>query len=121
MSRPLAAASLVLLWAFGVAAAEAPTGRPVDLDAPGTLEVLQRSNPAHFERVQKILDGVLGQRDADVPRWIRVAFGGSDVRYAPIVLTSYPPKRRLAFALDGTPYEAVITLTSVRGTIIPAK
>ena len=121
MSRPLAAASLVLLLAFGVAAAEAPTGRPVDLDAPGALEALQRSNPPHFAKIQKILDGVLGQRDADVPRWIQVAFGGSDVRYAPIVLTSFPPRRRLSFALDGTRYETVITLTSVRGTIIPAK
>jgi hypothetical protein len=43
------------------------------------------------------------------------------VNYRPIVLTSYPPKRRLSFALDDTHYLAVITLINVDGAIVPLK
>ena len=85
------------------------------------LEALQHSNPVHYEKVRKILDGVLQQRDAQVPRWIQVNFDGRDVAYGPIVLTSHPPKRRLSFALDTTRYEATIVLTNVTGQIVPAR
>src|SRR5690348_16088436 len=84
-----------------VAAASRPAlARTVDLNAPGALEMLQRSNPAHYEKVRHILDGILQQPDANVPRWIQASFDGRDVTYAPIVMTSLPPRRRLAFALD---------------------
>jgi hypothetical protein len=43
------------------------------------------------------------------------------VKYAPIVLTTHPPQRRLSFALDDTRYEAVVTLTKPRGDIVPLK
>jgi hypothetical protein len=95
--------------------------RLVDLNEAGALEGLQRSNPAHYEKVRKILDGVLQQKDAQVPRWIRTNFDGRDVAYGPIVLTSHPPQRRLSFALDTTRYEATIVLTNVTGAIVPAK
>jgi hypothetical protein len=95
--------------------------RVVDLNEDGALEALQRSNPVHYDKVRKILDGVLRQRDAQVPRWIQTNFDGRDVSYGPIVLTSHPPKRRLSFALDATRYEAIIVLTNVSGEIVPAK
>lgn len=102
-------------------ASTAPSRRVVDLSEPGALEMLHRSNPAHYERVRKILDGILQQPDADVPRWIETNFDGRDVAYVPVVLTSHPPKRRLSFALDATRYEAIIVLTNVRGEIVPAR
>jgi len=95
--------------------------RVVDLNEGGALETLQRSNPAHYDKIRKILDGVQQQRDAQVPRWIQTNFDGRDVSYGPIVLTSHPPKRRLSFALDATRYEATIVLTNVTGEIVPAK
>jgi hypothetical protein len=99
-------------------------GRPrhtVDLDAPGALEALRRSNPGHFEATRRILEGVLQRSDAEVRRWLQVSFGARDVSYAPVVLTSHPPKRRLSFALDDTRYETVLTLTNVRGEIVPLR
>jgi hypothetical protein len=50
-----------------------------------------------------------------------VNFDARDVMYAPIVMTSHPPKRRLAFALDDTRYELVVVLTNVTGAITPAR
>ena len=95
--------------------------RVVDLNEAGALETLQRSNPVHYEKIRRILDGVLQQKDTQVPRWIQANFDGRDVAYGPIVLTSHPPQRRLSFALDATRYEATIVLTNVTGAIVPAK
>ena len=67
------------------------------------------------------MDGVIRQPDATVPRWITVNFNGRDVDYAPVVMTSHPPKRRLSFALDDTRYVTIVTLTNVRGEIVPAR
>lgn len=120
MSRLLAIAGLVVLWS-AAAAADAGPRRTVDLDQPGALQALAQSNPAHYAKIRTIMDGLLQRPDTDVARWIRTTFNARDVAYVPIVLTSHPPKRRLSFALDDTRYEAVVTLTNVRGDIVPAR
>ena len=96
-------------------------GRRVDLNESGALEAVARSNLAHYEKIRRILTGILQQPEASVPRWIQANFDGRDVTYAPVVLTSHPPKRRLSFALDATRYEAIIVLTNVRGDIVPLR
>ena len=121
MPRLVATAVLALLWTAVAAAGDATPRRAIDLNEPGALEALQRSNPTHYEKVRQILEGVLQRPDTDVPRWIQTNFAAHDVSYVPVVLTSHPPKRRLSFALDATRYEAVVTLTNVRGDITPAR
>ena len=121
MSRLLAVAVLVMLWTSVAAAGDATPGRTVNLNEPGALEALQESNPTHYEKVRKILEGVPQQPDAGVPRWMQTNFDAQDVKYLPIVLTSHPPKRRLSFSLDAMRYEAIVILTNVHGEIVPAK
>ena len=121
MPRVLAAALLSLVWVVIASAGDAPSGRAIDLNAPGALEALQSSNPAHYEKIRQILVGVLQRPDAGVARWMRATFDARDVRYVPIVLTSHPAKKRLSFSLDVTRYEAVVVLTNMRGDIVPAK
>ena len=93
--------------------------RTIVLDAPGALEALQRSNPAHFDKIRRMLGGLRQRPDAEVPRWMEVSFGARDVSYVPVILTSHPPKRRLSFALDRTRYEMILTLTDFGGAIVP--
>jgi hypothetical protein len=121
MLRLLTAALLLFGWASFVAAAEVPWPRAVDLDEPGVLEALRRSDPNHYEKIRRILDGVLQRPGPEVPRWMQTTFDARDVSYVPIVLTSHPAKRRLSFALDATRYEVVVVLTNVRGDIVPAR
>jgi hypothetical protein len=132
INRRVAAVLVLLCGAVAVASRAsamepvAATGRhalghAIDLNAPGALDALARSNPVHYERIRAILDGILQQPDGNVPRWIHANFDGRDVSYAPIVLTSHPPKRRLSFALDATRYETVIVLTNIRGEIVPLR
>ena len=52
---------------------------------------------------------------------VRAYLAARDVSYAPIVLTSDPPRRRLSFVLDTTRYQAVVTLTGARGQIVPLR
>jgi hypothetical protein len=121
MRRPLIAAVLVLLGTGVAPVGNATQRQAINLNEPGAIEALQRSNPTHYEKVRRILEGVLYQPDAVVPRWMQANFDAREVKYVPIVLTSHPPKRRISFSLDATRYEAVVVLTNVRGEIIPAK
>ena len=122
MVKLLALVVLAMLATVTLAAAASVTlTHTIDLDTPGALEALARANPVHHEKVVKIVEGVIHQPDSRVPRWIAVTFNGRDVSYAPVVMTSHPPKRRLSFALDDTRYVTIVTLTNVRGEIVPAR
>jgi hypothetical protein len=121
MMKPVSLAILALFWSGVVLAGGAAFGRAINLNEPEALDALQRSNPAHYEKVRKILDGVVRQAESRVTHWIRATFDARNVNYAPILLTSAPPKRRLSFVLDDTSYEAVVTLTHVRGEILPLR
>jgi hypothetical protein len=112
---------LGLLWTALAVAGDATPTPTINLNEPGALGALEHSNPRHYEKIRKILDGVVRQTESGVTHWIRATFDARNVSYAPVLLTSAPPKRRLSFALDDTRYEAVITLTNIRGEIIPAR
>jgi hypothetical protein len=63
---------------------------------PGAMKALQQSNPAHFDEIRRILDGLRRRPDAEVPHWMEVSVGARDISYVPVILTSHPPKRRLS-------------------------
>ena len=121
MKTILTMALLVLTSVAIATAADIGLRRTVDLDVPGAMERVRAANPDHFDKIAKMIEGVTQQPDTAVPRWLRVNFDARDVNYRPIVMTSYPPKRRLSFALDDTHYLVVITLINVDGAIVPLK
>lgn len=110
-----------MLWSAVAAAGDATPGRTINLNEAGALEALQHYNPTHYEKVRRIVEGIFQQPGTAVPRWIQTNFDARNVSYAPILLTSDPPKRRLSFALDNTHYKAIVTLTNVRGEIVSLK
>ena len=117
----IVAASLVLVCVGVANAGDIALRRTVDLDAPGAMERVHATNPTHFDKITKIIEGVTKQPETAVPGWLQVNFDARDVNYRPVVMTSYPPKRRLTFALDDTRYEAVVVLTNVSGTVTPVR
>jgi hypothetical protein len=119
--RTLTVALVLAITALSPAIAQEPSPRVIDLNAPGAMERLEQSNPQHHEKVSRILAGVLKRADRDVPRWLQASFAATDVSYVPVLLTSAPPQRRLSFALDSTRYLAVLTLSHVKGEIVPAR
>ncbi|MGH8143445.1 MAG: hypothetical protein ACREU2_13125 [Steroidobacteraceae bacterium] len=91
----------------------------VDLNVPGTLDALKRRRPADYARIVAILAGLQQHRNRDVPRWMATTFNAKNVMYAPLWLTSFPPKRRLSFSLDGTRYRVVVTITRDGARVFP--
>ena len=120
MNRILILAGIALLVISCTAAVKSGSGRTVNLNNTGVLEALQRDNPAHYRKIQEIMAGLFRRPDSEVPRWIQTTFNARDVSYAPVLLTSDPPQRRLSFALDNTRYEAVVTLAHLKPEIVPA-
>jgi hypothetical protein len=117
----LAALALALLGIAGRAMAGDAPAWAVDLNEPGAMERLEQANPGHYETIRRIMAGLFTRDDREVPRWLQTTFAAHEISYAPILLTSAPAQRRLAFALDGTRYRAVVTLSHVRGVIVPAE
>jgi hypothetical protein len=92
----------------------------VNLDEPAALARLQNERPDHFNTVVRILDDAQRLPPQAVPGWLRASYHAEDPVFGPALLVSYPPKRRLSFALDAVRYQATITL-EMRPTAIPAR
>src|SRR5262245_10214806 len=108
--RPLIAIGLAV--AITANASAQTSLDPVDLDAPGVLARIAREHPDHFARIQRILAEVPRRPvgDESVAKWIQAEFQATGVQYGPLMMTSYPPKKRLEFSLEQTGYVTVITL-----------
>jgi hypothetical protein len=92
--------------------------RAIDLDAPGALERLQRDDPTHFAKVERILREAPGRSAASVARWLRTEFNAQDGYRSELLKTSYPAQARLSFALDGTQYSKTIYIEAP-GKLLP--
>lgn len=94
---------------------------PIDLDVPGNLRAIERDNPGHFAKIERILAEVPRQppNERAVAAWLRTRFQARDVRYTDLILTSLPPKKRLQFSLEDISYVKLVTL-SWESRVMPA-
>ena len=103
------------VFLFGLAltlASASPDERLVNLNEPGALEALRRENPTEYRTIRKILDAVQEQPESpNVPQLLQTTYKAHDVSYLPVLLTSDPPKKNLAFTLGKTRYQIRVTLT----------
>ena len=115
--------SFILLLSLGGGQVSFSFGQSgiVNLDVPGALGALARDKPQHYEKVREILAEVQKQPDSEVARWMSARFDARNVGYAPLLLVTDPPKRRLSFTIDETRYRATITLTNWKPGPVPAK
>ncbi len=108
----LVLAVLLCSASFTAAADPAVIRPPVRLDTPDELAKLKAANPAHYARAQRLIAA------ANVlcpPRRARLQGADLDSRKVAcghVFLTSNPPKREISFTLDGTRYEALVTITA---------
>jgi hypothetical protein len=95
------------------------TAAAVDLNAPGALDGIRLGNPGDYGKITRIIAGVTRHPEPDVARWIGATFHAGSVSYLPLWMTSLPPKRRLSFCLDSTPYTVVLTITPNGARVSP--
>ena len=121
MARAFIATGVTVLALAGVPPRHA--GGVIDLDVPGSLEAIQRSDPNHFARIERILAEVPRRPPSQqaVATWMHAEFQARNVRYVDLVMTSLPPKKRLEFSLDDKSYVKVVTLTGWGAKPTPAK
>ena len=118
MPRILSAV-LMLASALPICAQELQRLKQVNLNAPGAMEKLQASNPAHYGKVQKILEGLAKRPSAAVAGWLRTSFQARDVSYRDILLTSFPEQRDISFVLDDTRSGARLTMAREGARVFP--
>jgi hypothetical protein len=93
----------VLIAAFGLAYAASPLAQ-VTLDAQA-LEAIEKANPDHFRKVSEVVRVASEKGCASAAKVLKAQFDVTDAYCSPyLLLTSLPPKQRLTFTMEGTPY-----------------
>jgi len=83
----------------------------IDLDVPGALGQLERSDPARHARVMRLVSAAQRQScHSDDFRRLQHVVVAKEVDCSMFLRTSYPPQQRLTFALDGAVYTTVVVL-----------
>lgn len=98
-----------------------PPRSTVYLYGAADLDQLQKTNPDHYARAQRILAAADHLCKPGPPRSEFAAAAAREVRCSPLLLkTSNPPKLSLSFVLDDNRYIALVPLTSDSPRLTPA-
>jgi hypothetical protein len=92
-----------LVATFGLAyAASALAQVTQDVQA---LETVGKADPSHFRRVSEAIRVASEMGCASAAKVLKARFDVTDAHCSPnLLLTSLPPKQRLTFTMEGTPY-----------------
>lgn len=115
--RTVIALLLAALAVCAYARDDAPL-RTVDLRNPAALELLREANPAHYEKIQRVVAGLREAPELAEGDWLEVSFDARDVdlsRY--LMKTSYPPKQLLSFTLDDVRYVMHVVRGDLAATV----
>jgi hypothetical protein len=99
---------LSVIGAIGCGAPSRSGPLLIDLNLPDSMNAVARANPDHHAKIQRILLEVRQWEPSSVPNWLKTEFGANEIEYMPLLKTSDPAKRYLAFTLDKTRYEVVL-------------
>lgn len=92
------------------APAASTTARAVDLRDAAALADLQRTRPAHYATIRRILADLEQQPVRAEGDWLQTNFAARDVELSRLLLkTSDPPRQLLRFTLDDTRYTLHVT------------
>lgn len=103
-------------------AVPATAAGPIDLDRPGVLDRVKRDRPEQFEAISQVLRIAerLPCKEGEL-KTLRIQFDVRDLACTTLLMTSDPPKRRVAFALGEERYVAVVTMKDTGGRVVPAR
>ena len=111
------------LLAIGAALSVLPAfAAQVDLDQPGMLDRLKVERPRQYEAVAEVLRASerMPCKEGEM-RVLKAKYDLREMSCNAILMTSYPPKRRVTFELEGTSYVSVVTVKGTEGRAMPAK
>jgi hypothetical protein len=103
-----------------VAGACYASGQTVQLLTSADLEKLRSSNPDHYQRAEKLMAAANKYCPIGEPTVQSADIRSNQIACGHLDMTSNPPKREIAFTLDGTHYIAWVTLTASPAKPMPA-
>ena len=95
------------------------TQSPVHLYTSQDLATLRATNPDHYARAMRLMASANQLCQLGKPRLQNA--DARDISCGLLLLTSNPPKREVSFALDGTRYIALVTMTADQPKAMPAR
>jgi hypothetical protein len=101
-----------LIAAFGLGCAASPVAQ-VTLDAQA-LEAVEEAHPDHFRKLSEVVRVASEEGCASAAKVLKAQFHVTDAYCSPnLLLTSLPPKQRLTFTMENTPYIVNIPVYTV--------
>jgi len=95
--------------------------KPIVYLTGAVLAELKQSNPAQYDRAQRILAQAKEVCQPGAQERLDVKFDDSLECSGLMLKTSYPPKRQISFRLDDTDYIALITVTAYAPKTVPLR
>lgn len=112
-------ALLCVSLCLAVAAAASPG--VIYLDGPTSLAALQKANPGHYARAERIIAAAAQLCKPGALEANYANFEAQEISCADMLLkTSNPPKKQLAFRLDDTRYLALVSIDDGGAKMLPA-
>lgn len=107
-----------LIAAFGLGCAAPPVAQ-MALDAQA-LGAIENANPDDFRKLSEVVRVGSEEGCASAAKVLRARFAVTDAYCTPnLLMTSLPPKQRLTFTLEGTPYMFNIPVRTVGASGTP--
>lgn len=116
----------ILIAAFLAAAATSQATEfpmsTIDLDAPGAMDDVRRTNPDRYHRIAQIRDAAtrIPCFTPTFRRTLQAKFDARDSACSFALMTSFPGKRHLTFTLDDARYVTVVTMSLDDYRAVPA-
>jgi hypothetical protein len=90
--------------------------RNIDLREPHALESLRASDPAAYENIRRIINGLTTTPSLAAGNWLQVNFNARNVDLSRLIYrTSFPPVQLLQFSLGDTRYTLYVRRTDLKG------
>jgi hypothetical protein len=114
---------VVLAVAGPAFAATSPAKRVVNLDAPGSLEAVERENPQHYAKIVEIIRVAQSEPCETLPKILKTRLDVPDVECRSYqVLTSHPPKMHMTFTIGDVRYTTnAVQYKIAGGKIVPVR
>jgi hypothetical protein len=94
----------------------------VYLNGPKSLSALQRANPGHHARAERIIAAANELCQLGLPESYFARFEAREISCADMILkTSNPPKKELSFTLDHIRYVALVAITDLAPKRVPLR
>src|SRR5690349_14838924 len=103
--------------AVSLAAAAAPPTKSVDLNGPGVLEAIEKSDKPLYDRIHGVLKAAEIEPCETLPKLVMTQFRvGMETCDGHDILTSYPAKIRVSFRIGDTLYSSNVIQPKIKGT-----